>query len=272
MGSGFKDHFSSHARAYRSSRPCYPAELFAWLATHAPATGLAVDLGCGNGQASCGLAEHFAQVIALDPSGAQIAQAAVHPRIAYAVAAAEETGLPSASADAVLAAQSFHWFDHQRFFPELRRIARPQGLFAAVSYCECTVTAAVDMVIHELYHDVLAGCWPAERRHVEDRYRALPFPLDEIRAPEFPLVVHWDLAQLRAYLGSWSALQAWQRQRGSDPLLLIDDALAQAWGEPARPREVHWSLAVRAGILHGGVGGDGRPGVAGALPTPAPAS
>jgi len=252
MSSGFKDHFSGHARDYRSSRPSYPAGLFAWLASRAPATAMAVDLGCGNGQASCGLAEHFTQVIALDPSREQIAQAEAHPRIAYAVAAAEQTGLPSASADAVLAAQSFHWFDHQRFFPELRRIARPQALFAAASYCECTVTAAVDGVVAGLYHDLLAGCWPAERRHVEERYRALPFPLDEIAAPEFPLVVRWDLAQLRAYLGSWSALQAWQRQRGSDPRLLIDRALAQAWGEPALVREVRWSLVVRAGILHGG--------------------
>jgi SAM-dependent methyltransferase len=270
MGDVFKDHFSGHARAYRSSRPSYPAELFAWLASRAPASAVAVDLGCGNGQASCGLAERFRRVIALDPSSEQIAQAEAHPRIAYGVAAAEQTGLPATSADAVLAAQSFHWFDHPRFFPELRRIARPGGLFAAVAYCECTVTAAVDAVVHELYHEVLAGYWPAERRHVEDRYRTLPFPLDELAAPEFPLVVHWDLAQLRGYLGSWSALQAWQRRRGSDPRLLIDRALAQAWGEPALPRAVRWSLVVRAGILPGDAGRDGGAAMAGPQRAPAP--
>ncbi len=275
MGDAFKDHFSGHARAYRSSRPCYPAELFAWLVSRAPASEVAVDLGCGNGQAARGLAERFRRVIALDPSSEQIAQAEAHPRIAYGVAAAEQTGLPAACADAVLAAQSFHWFDHARFFTELRRIARPHGLFAAVSYGECTVTAAVDTVVHELYHEVLAGFWPAERHHVEERYRTLPFPLDEMAAPELALVEQWDLAQLRAYLGSWSALQAWQRQRGSDPRLLIDQALGLAWGDPARRREVRWTLSVRAGILPGDPGGEdgkamfGEPAQApGAGPTP----
>lgn len=247
----FNDHFSGHARAYRSSRPGYPAPLFAWLAEHAPADGVAVDLGCGNGQASRGLAGHFRRVIALDPSSAQIAEAEAHPRIAYGVAAAEQTGLPEACADAVLAAQSFHWFDHPRFFAELRRIALLGGLFAAVSYRECTVSAPVDAVVHHLYHDLLAGYWPPERRHVEDRYRALPFPFAEVAAPEFPMAVHWDLAQLRSYLGSWSALQARRRALGGDPLQLIDTALAQAWGDPAAAREVRWLLTVRAGHLPG---------------------
>jgi SAM-dependent methyltransferase len=251
MGDAFKDHFSGHAGAYRSSRPSYPAPLFAWLAGRAPALGVAVDLGCGNGQASRGLAEHFRRVIALDPSSAQIAQAEAHPRIAYGVAAAERTGLPGACADALLAAQSFHWFDHPRFFAELQRIARPGALFAAVSYGECTVAAAVDAVVHRLYHDLLAGYWPSERRHVEARYRTLPFPLDEIAAPGIPLVMTWDLAQLRAYLGSWSALQARCREQGSDPLLLIDADLAQAWGDPVQPRAVRWVLTVRAGHLPG---------------------
>lgn len=245
--STFKDHFSGHAADYRASRPTYPAELFAWLADHAPARGVAVDLGCGNGQASRGLAEHFARVIALDPSAEQVRQAEPHERIGFAVAPAEATGLPAHTADLVLAAQAFHWFDHARFFPELQRIARPGALFAAVSYATCTITPEIDRVVRVLYHDLLDPYWPPERRHVEARYATLPFPLAEVAAPALDLVMRWTLADLRAYLGTWSALKAWEKHHGSDPRTRIDDDLRTAWGDPARIRAVRWPLTIRAG-------------------------
>lgn len=243
----FKDHFSGHAADYRASRPTYPDALFTWLAGQAPTTGTAVDVGCGNGQASRGLAEHFARVIALDPSAEQIAQAEPHPRITFAVAPAEATGLPDATVDLVLAAQAFHWFDHARFFPEMRRIARPGALVAAVSYATCSVAPAIDRVVHVLYHDLLDRYWPPERRHVETRYRTLPFPLAEVATPELDLTVSWTLAELRSYLGTWSALKAWQKEHDRDPRDLIDADLITAWGDPGTRREVRWPLTIRAG-------------------------
>jgi SAM-dependent methyltransferase len=249
MPDPFKDLFSGHANDYRASRPTYPPQLFDWLAAHAPATTTAVDLGCGNGQASLGLAEHFASVCALDPSAEQIRQAAPHPRITYGVAPAEATGLPDACSDLVLAAQAFHWFDHPRFFTELARIARPGALFAAVSYSGCTVAPAIDRVVHRLHHDLLGPFWPPERRHVEERYRSLPFPLAEIAAPDLEVVMAWSLPGLRAYFGTWSALKAWERRHGSDPREAIDADLAAAWGDASQPRTVRWPLAIRAGYL-----------------------
>src|SRR5204863_7244503 len=90
----FKDHFSGHATDYRAFRPAYPPELFAFLASSAPARDLAWDCGTGNGQAAVGLAGHFARVLATDASAEQIAQAEPHPRVEYAVAAAEKCPLP----------------------------------------------------------------------------------------------------------------------------------------------------------------------------------
>lgn len=243
----FKDHFSGHAADYSASRPTYPEALFAWLADQATAREVAVDLGCGNGQASHGLAAYFTRVLALDPSAPQIAAATTHPRITYAVSPAEDTRLPTGTADLVLAAQAFHWFDHERFFVELRRIAKPQALFAAVTYATCTITPEIDRVIAVLYHDLLADYWPHERRHVEARYRTLPFPFDDVAAPPLDVVMNWNLGHLRAYLGTWSALKAWEQRHGSDPRRLIDEDLRRAWGDPEVVREVRWPLAIRAG-------------------------
>ena len=112
----FKDHFSTAAAAYTRFRPTYPAALFTWLAGLSGRRELAWDCGCGNGQAALGLAPHFDRVTATDPSREQIANALPHPRVRYAVATAENSGLESSSVDLVTVAQALHWFDLERFY------------------------------------------------------------------------------------------------------------------------------------------------------------
>src|SRR5262249_11653324 len=45
---------------------------------------------------------------------------------------AEETGLPAAAADVVLAAQSFHWFEPSAALAEFHRVLKPGGMLALV--------------------------------------------------------------------------------------------------------------------------------------------
>ena len=47
---------------------------------------------------------------------------------------AEATGLPDECADIVTASQAMHWFDAARALPEIVRILRPGGIFAAYDY------------------------------------------------------------------------------------------------------------------------------------------
>lgn len=246
---GFKDHFSGVSRGYQAHRPGYPAALFEWLAAVAPARGRAVDLGCGTGQASVALAGYFDEVVALDPSAAQVAEAEAHPRVRYAVAPAEATGLPEGSADLVTAAQAFHWFDHQRLGPELHRLARPGAVFAAFTYDLCRVDPALDAVLGHFYREVVGPWWPPERAHVDAAYRTLPFPWPELAAPALELEERWSLDRLVGYLGTWSAVSAYRRARGQDPRELVAAALAEAWGPPGLERRVTWRLTVRAGRI-----------------------
>jgi SAM-dependent methyltransferase len=249
MSDAFKDHFSSVSSGYQAFRPGYPPALFAWLASISPRPERAVDLGCGTGQASVGLAAHFADVIALDPSPEQIAHAEPHPRVSYRVAPAEATGLPDASADLVTAAQALHWFDPARLHPELARIARPRAIFAAFTYGLCRVDAAVDDVVARLYHVILGAYWPPERTHVDAAYETLPFPWPEIVAPPFSIEESWALDRFIGYLGTWSAVSAYRRKRGEDPLGRVTADLRAAWGPPDDRRSVKWHLTVRAGHL-----------------------
>src|SRR6267154_3109278 len=121
----FKDHFSTQAATYAKARPTYPPALFAELARLAPGTTLAWDCGSGNGQAAVALAAQFGQVIATEPSAAQLAQAVRHERVTYHQSAEIAPMLADGSVDLVTAAQAAHWFDLGIFYPEVRRVLRP---------------------------------------------------------------------------------------------------------------------------------------------------
>jgi len=246
--STFKDHFSGHAGIYREARPTYPPALFAWLAEQAPATQLAWDAGCGNGQATLALAQHFTEVIGTDPSAAQIANAPPHAHVAYRIEPAENSSLAAGSADLVTVAQALHWLDHARFFPEVKRVLKPGGVFAAWTYADVnTGDGAIDAVKNHLYVDLTGPYWPPERVHVDAAYRTLPFPFAEIATPAFPMLAHWDVEHLLAYLRSWSATQRYIKANGQDPVALVEPDLRAAWGDPARVREVRWQFHLRAG-------------------------
>ena len=45
---------------------------------------------------------------------------------------AESIPLPDASVDAVTCAQAFHWFDHAKAVPELRRVLKPGGCLVLI--------------------------------------------------------------------------------------------------------------------------------------------
>lgn len=241
----FKDHFSGHAGAYRDARPRYSPALFEWLAAQAPDRHLAWDAGCGNGQASVVLAEHFDRVIATDPSATQIANAEPQSRIHYRVEPAEQSSLADASADLVTVAQALHWFDQVRFHAEVRRVLKPGGVFAAWSYADCRVAPAIDILKDRVYVDLTGPYWLPERVHVEDGYRNLPFPWAVIAVPDFPMTVQWNVDQYLAYLRSWSASQRCLRATGNDPVSVVEAEMREAWGNVER--EVRWDFHLRVG-------------------------
>lgn len=247
--SGFHDHFSQVATGYAAHRPTYPAAVADLLAELVPRRDLAWDCGCGSGQLSVLLAGRFARVIATDASAEQIAQARPHPRVEYRRAPAEASGLPDAVVDLAVAAQAAHWFDLPGYYAEVRRVARPAAIVALLTYGMIRVGADVDAFIDRFYHGVLGKYWPPERRHVEDGYRSLPFPFDEIPVPPLEMRERWTLAAVLGYIDTWSAAWALARVEGRGRLEAFRRDLAGLWGPADTVRPVHWDLTVRAGRL-----------------------
>lgn len=244
----FADHFGARARLYVEARPHYPQALFHFLAMTSGRRRQAWDCATGNGQAAVALADRFCAVLATDASDQMIAQATPHPRVRYAVTRCQ-TGLADASVDLVTVAQALHWLDLDAFLREARRVAAPGGVLAAWCYAKCRVNATVDPVLDH-FHDIILGpYWPAERRHVEDGYRAIALPIDEIPAPPMDMVEEWSLRHLIGYIRTWSGVAKLTEARGQEPLAEFEAALATAWGAPDIRRRVRWPLHFRVGQI-----------------------
>jgi len=249
----FKDHFSKQAADYAKFRPRYPPELFEYLGGIAPSRQLAWDCGTGNGQAAVGLASVFDHVIATDASEKQIKNAERHGRVNYRVAPAEDSGIDSEAIDLIMIAQALHWFDLDRFYPEVRRVLKPNGIFAASAYNLLTIEPAIDEIVNQYYYEVVGPFWPPERKLVE-QFADLPFPFHEIDPPKFEMTQQWNLDHLFGYLRTWSSTQRFIAAKDSDPLEEITDELRNAWGDPQQIRDVTWPLAVRVGLKPRSVG------------------
>ena len=241
------DHFSRVASQYASARPTYPAALFDWLADLAPGRGQAWDAGAGNGQASAPLADRFAQVLASDISAEQLGQAPQRDNIAYRITD-YTTGLESGSVDLVTVAQALHWFDLDKFYAEVRRVLKPEGVIAVWTYGMAHVDCpGIDDALLHLYADVVGPYWPPERVHVENGYVDLPFPFTPIEAPAFTISLDWNLDQYVAYPRSWSATGRMIEATGHNPIPAFHDTLRPLWGTPGTTHTTTWPLLVRAG-------------------------
>jgi SAM-dependent methyltransferase len=126
--------FSNRVENYAKFRPSYPKEeMLRVLSGECGLTSASViaDVGSGTGIMTRIFLENGNQVFAVEPNpemrhAAEQALAA-YPRFVSVPATAEATTLPAETADLVVAAQAFHWFDRERARPEFVRILKPGG-------------------------------------------------------------------------------------------------------------------------------------------------
>jgi len=185
-------------------------------------------------------------VIATDASSEQVKNAEPHPRVEYAVAPAENCPLPDRCADLVTVAQALHWFEFDRFYEEVRRVARPGGLLAATCYYEPGVSPGVDPILRR-WEEFIRPYWTPERIWVDEGFRTIPFPFPALPVPQFELALKSTLQQFLGYLGTWSATKQFVKKFGTDPLESFAPEFAAAWGDPATVRAVRWRFNLRLG-------------------------
>jgi hypothetical protein len=242
----FKDHFSAGSQQYSEYRPCYPARLFSLLATLCPAHELAWDCATGSGQAAIGLADYFSRVIATDASAEQIANATQTKGVSYSVALAEKSGLATESVDLLTVAQALHWFDIDAFALEAHRVMKKNAVLAVWTYGVLSVNERLDDLLQYFYGDIVGKYWPFERQMVEGGYADIVLPFSDIPVPPLEMNEQWRFADLIGYLNTWSAVRAYEREQGSNPLELVYEDLLRQWGDPDDVHAITWPLTVRA--------------------------
>lgn len=111
--------------------PEYTEQILPLVATHLPDSGTLADVGCGEGQIARLAASAGLDVVGLDPSGAQVAEARRRGGgPAYLRAGATALPLPASSVDAAVACLVFeHIADAGAAVAEVARILRPGGTF-----------------------------------------------------------------------------------------------------------------------------------------------
>lgn len=248
QSAGFYDRFADRSAEYARYRPTYPRALGETLAGLASGRACAVDMGCGSGQLSVVLADLFSEVVAVDASAAQIDAAPQNPRIRYLVAPAENTRLEPSSADLVVAAQAFHWFDATAYWREVRRIARPGALAAVIGYGLLEAGEDVDPVIRRFHDRTLGEHWPPERWSVVAGYADIDFPFPELIVPALAVHCEWTLDELIGYLRTWTGVKAAEKA-GKSPIDALNSALAPRWGARDARRAVRWPVFLRLGRI-----------------------
>jgi SAM-dependent methyltransferase len=124
--------FGQAAADYDRLRPPYPPAAVTWAVGRTPPATV-VDLGAGTGILTRVVAAAGYAVRPVEPDPGMRAQlAAATPGSTPLAGSAERIPLPDHQADAALAGQAYHWFDRDRAHPEIARVLRPGGSFAAI--------------------------------------------------------------------------------------------------------------------------------------------
>lgn len=241
-----KDNFSTQSDDYARFRPVYPQKLIDYLLGLSEKRGACWDCGTGNGQFAVALSEYFQDVRATDISEKQLANAISKPNIEYSKQPAEQTNFPDQYFDLITVAQAAHWFDHERFNAEVKRVLKPNGVIALFGYGLIQVDEELDPIIQDFYWNVTKPYWDPERNHIEEKYLTIPFPFNEIACYEnFDIVKEMTLDQLTGYIGTWSAVQHFIKANGYHPVDKLKEVLHERWKDGKR--KITFPVFIRVG-------------------------
>ncbi|TGL65430.1 class I SAM-dependent methyltransferase [Leptospira jelokensis] len=243
-----KDNFSSQSELYAKYRPHYPNDFFKFLDSTLTSKNIAWDCGTGNGQVAYQLSKMFTKVYATDISDAQLKHAFQLENIEYSLQPAERTNFAENSFDCITIAQAIHWFDFELFYKEVKRTAKKNAVIAAIGYGRIETSKDMDHIIDHFYQHTIGSFWDKERRYIDEKYKMIPFPFEEIKTPDFSFEMNWTEEQLIGYINTWSAVKHYTKQNGINPVYKLQSMIKPFW-ENQKEIKVSFPLLLRMGYV-----------------------
>lgn len=242
----FKDQFSEQASMYAKFRPDYPESLFHFLRDLVTENHIVLDCGTGNGQTAASLANYFSIVLACDPSRKQLSQSRKRPNIYYIQSTAEHIGLQKNSVNLITVSQAIHWMKFDLFYQEAKRLLTSKKVISIWGYNLPQINPKIDEILSSFYTKILGDYWHKERKQIDEEYKSIPFPFYDCKTLEFQMKTEWSSDQYLGYIGTWSAVQNYYHLNGKNPLELVQEPIAKAWGAE-KNLEITWPLFMKTG-------------------------
>lgn len=224
-----KDNFSNQASVYAQFRPTYPQAVFDYLNSVVKEKKSVWDCATGNGQMARELAKTFDTIYATDISQKQLDNAFQAENIVYSIAKAEETQFADDTFDLITVAQAIHWFDFEKFYVEVNRVAKSGAVLFVIGYSMPRFEGKIDEILQDFYWNVTGPYWDAERKHIDNQYNSIPFPFEAIECPVFKNEYRWTLEMAEGYFNSWSSIQHYIKKNGVNPVNEVIDKLRDYW-------------------------------------------
>lgn len=234
------------AHNYKNFRPVYPPQFYEYLKKHfVSKPKLAIDLGCGTGQATFELANLAESVVGVDNSATMIdqARASSHPDNVSFRVGNDRTfadGVSPDSVDLITVAEAAHWFDLAPFYKKAHEILRKDGILAIWGYCDQTIQeypAVSDITEKYSYHpDYLGKFWDQGRDRLHHFYSDDKIPDTLFRDVEYRFNSSKELSpqekleiskqmtfkEFMDYFRTYSAYHTWLAARGGSEEDIFD--------------------------------------------------
>lgn len=234
---------NEHVKLYSKYRPSYPHDLIEKIINYLKEKDngpyeLAIDVGCGSGQASWLLSPYFNKVIGYDVSENQIKQAKFQcsesSNVNFVVSPSEKLPLPDGSVNLIIVATAIHWFQMEKFFIECKRVLKKNGTLAIFGHLQPRIihkekSTELTKCLTD-YTDLLLPYSPKEIHYILNKYEGInPLILGDIeRNHSFYMDCNWNVEYIMQYL---QTLGIYQNYCDKNPNNSIIETIKQRFHE-----------------------------------------
>ncbi len=159
---------------------------------------------------------------------------------------AESTSFEDHVFDLACVGQALHWLDYDRFWPELDRLLKPGGIFAAWGYIFPNMNQELDDVLEETLYPVIKPYWSARNQLLWNHYEDVNVPYLRLDTPEFKFSIEWNLIELLTYVHTWSAVRRCMESLGDGFYTETCERVRKVWGSKSTRREIRMDFCFLA--------------------------